>query len=159
MANGLDAKANGKGTSHSPAAPALESPEMGHELADFSGLAVSNFAFAEELYYQYLRDPGSVDAGWRRYFDTLSGGNGAGASATLSAPPDAFKRSIFAGNGVAASAAGAIASRTSVRLLSERVQRLVEAYREMGHLSAQLDPLGLVQRRHPPIALEDFGLE
>ncbi len=80
MANGLDAKANGKGTSHSPAAPVLESPEMGHEPADFSGLAVSNFAFAEELYYQYLRDPGSVDAGWRRYFDTLSRGNGAGAA-------------------------------------------------------------------------------
>ena len=38
-------------------------------------------------------------------------------------------------------------SRTSVRLLSERVQRLVEAYRELGHLSAHLDPLGLVQRK------------
>ena len=131
---------------------------MGHESADFTGLAVSNLAFAEELYYQYLRDPNSVDAGWRRYFDTLSRENGASGGA-VSAPPDAFKRSIFAGSGVAASAAGAIASRTSVRLLSERVQRLVEAYREMGHLSAQLDPLGLVQRRHPAIALEDFALE
>ena len=80
MANGLDAKANGKGTSHSPAAPALEVPEMGHEPADLSGLAVSNFAFAEELYYQYLRDPGSVDAGWRRYFDTLSRENGTGSA-------------------------------------------------------------------------------
>ena len=150
MANGLDAKANGKGTSHSPAAPALGVPEMGHQPADLSGLAVSNFAFAEELYYQYLRDPGSVDAGWRRYFDTLSRENGAGAP--VAAPPDAFKRSIFAGNGVNTSAAGAIASRTSVRLLSERVQRLVEAYREMGHLSARPGSAGArqAQRRRQP---------
>jgi 2-oxoglutarate dehydrogenase E1 component len=160
MANGLDAKANGRGTPRSPVAPAPEAHEAGPGPADFSGLAVSNYAFAEELYYQYLRDPGSVEPGWRRYFDTLGRENGVGASTAAAAvPPAAFKRSIFAGNGVTASAAGAIASRTSVRLLSERVQRLVEAYRELGHLAANLDPLGLVKRKPPPLALEDFGLE
>ena len=74
-------------------------------------------------------------------------------------PPAAFRRSIFAGAGARRPAGAGIAgSRISVRLLSERVQRLVEAYRELGHLTASLDPLGLVRRKLPPIALEDFGL-
>ena len=74
-------------------------------------------------------------------------------------PPAAFKRSIFAGAGVSPHASvGVTGNRISVRLLSERVQRLVEGYRELGHLTASLDPLGLVRRKLPPIALEDFGL-
>ncbi len=58
----------------------------------------------------------------------------------------------------APSAPGAIQSRISMRLLSERVQRLVEGYRELGHLHADLDPLGLVQRGSPEISLENYGL-
>ena len=75
-------------------------------------------------------------------------------------PPTAFRRSIFAGTGAPAviASVGVTGSRISVRLLSERVQRLVEAYRELGHLTANLDPLGLIRRKLPPIALEDFGL-
>ena len=78
-------------------------------------------------------------------------------------PPESFPRSIFAGRLTGAhedapSAPGAIQSRISMRLLSERVQRIVEAYRELGHLSADLDPLGLVTRPSPTIALEDYGL-
>ena len=38
-------------------------------------------------------------------------------------------------------------------------ERLIEGYRELGHLTANLDPLGLMRRKLPPIALEDFGLE
>jgi 2-oxoglutarate dehydrogenase E1 component len=131
-------------------------------------LAPENLGFAEELYFQYLRDPASVDPAWRRTFAALDGGaarHGAGPAALL--PPEAFPRSIFAGRGAAtnaaldgppASAPGAIQSRISMRLLSERVQRLVEGYRELGHLFADLDPLGLLTRPSPHIALEDFGL-
>ena len=43
-------------------------------------------------------------------------------------------------------------------MASERVHRLVEAYREHGHLSADLDPLGLVKRAGAQLALEDYGL-
>ena len=38
------------------------------------------------------------------------------------------------------------------------MQRLVEAYRELGHLSAKLDPLGLLKRAGAPLKLEDQGL-
>src|SRR4029077_1936290 len=75
-------------------------------------------------------------------------------------PPAGFPRSVFAAKASAFSPSppGAIQSRTSVRLLSERVQRLVEAYRELGHLSVDLDPLGLVKRTGPAHALKDYGL-
>ena len=71
-------------------------------------------------------------------------------------PPTSFSRSVF--DGPPPSAPGAIQSRISVRLLSERVQRLVEAYRELGHLFADLDPLGLVKRGAPELALAEYGL-
>ena len=170
MPNGLDAKVNGSGTARKPGEAPAAGPSngnggaAGHAAAEpdaaLSGLALANLPFVEELYFQFLNDPASVDPSWRRYFQSLNGsgaGNGAGASALV--PPAAFRRSIFAGAGAAVpSGAGIAGSRISVRLLSERVQRLVEAYRELGHLTANLDPLGLVRRKLPPIALEDFGL-
>ena len=154
MPNGLDAKVNGSGTTHRPGDAPAAGPSngnggaAGHAApepdAALSGLALANLPFVEELYFQFLSDPASVDPSWRRYFQSLNGngaGNGAGAAALV--PPAAFRRSIFAGGGAAVpSGAGIAGSRISVRLLSERVQRLVEAYRELGHLTANLDPLG-----------------
>jgi 2-oxoglutarate dehydrogenase E1 component len=137
----------------------------GHATADadaaLSGLAVANLPFVEELYFRFLDDPASVEPAWRRTFEGLNGengGNGNGAAGLVA--PAAFRRSIFASAGGAAANAsvGVTGNRISVRLLSERVQRLVEGYRELGHLTANLDPLGLVRRKLPPIALEDFGL-
>jgi 2-oxoglutarate dehydrogenase E1 component len=127
---------------------------------DINGFALSNLAFAEELYFQFLRDPGSVEPAWRAYFQGLEGGgNGTARTPVTSIPPAAFARSIFAAAPAPKIAQGnPTASRTSVRLLSERVQRLVEAYRELGHLNANLDPLGLVKRTGAPVRLEDQGL-
>jgi 2-oxoglutarate dehydrogenase E1 component len=177
MPNGLDAKVNGSGSPRKPgeAGPVAGSngagvnggatapARMGADAdGPLSGLAIANLPFVEDLYFQFLNDPASVDPAWRRTFEGLNGasvsGNGAAASALV--PPVAFRRSIFAGAGAPAANAsvGVTGNRLSVRLLSERVQRLVEGYRELGHLTASLDPLGLVRRKLPPIALEDFGL-
>lgn len=40
----------------------------------------------------------------------------------------------------------------------EQVDRLVRAYRERGHIIANLDPLGRLSRSHPTLELEYFGL-
>src|SRR5262249_16624142 len=40
----------------------------------------------------------------------------------------------------------------------KRVRRLIEDYRELGHLAADLDPLGLVDRSRARIRIEDYGL-
>ena len=169
MPNGLDAKVNGSGTPRkageapvlgsSNGAAATAAHAGGDGDAGLTGLAVANLPFVEELYFQFLNDPASVDPSWRRTFQGLNGNGGNGNGALAQVPPTAFKRSIFASAGAPAVAGLGIAgSRISVRLLSERVQRLVEGYRELGHLTANLDPLGLVRRKLPPIALEDFGL-
>ncbi|HSY41578.1 MAG TPA: thiamine pyrophosphate-dependent enzyme, partial [Polyangia bacterium] len=165
MSNMLDLELNGTGAPHISAdLDVHEAPRSGTAL---DALALANLPFAEELYFKFLQDPASVDPEWRRMFVQLAelegavGLNGAGPTALV--PPDSFPRSIFAGRQTAGhedapSAPGAIQSRISMRLLSERVQRIVEAYRELGHLSADLDPLGLVTRPSPQIALEDYGL-
>src|SRR5262249_55255894 len=139
----IEAKANGS-AQRGGRAPGGE--EATAENGALSSLAISNLAFAEDLYYQFLRDPSSVDPAWRATFQALDGAR-AGNGVQELQPPAAFARSIFAPAPGATPAAGnAVVSRTSVRLLSERVQRLVEGYRELGHLGADLDPLGLVKR-------------
>ncbi len=176
MPNGLDAKVNGSGAPRKPSEKTSDAPVLGasnggaaaaaHAGGDGDGapaeLAVANLPFVEELYFQFLNDPASVDPSWRRYFQGLNGnraGANGGAAAGTMVPPTAFRRSIFAPAGApVVSGAGIAGSRISVRLLSERVQRLVEGYRELGHLTANLDPLGLMRRKLPGIALEEFGL-
>src|SRR5258708_7850104 len=70
-ANGTHASNGGNGS-----APAASADGLAVSSLD-GGLAISNLAFAEELYFQFLRDPGSVEPAWRAYFQGLEGGNGA----------------------------------------------------------------------------------
>ncbi|HEY6477469.1 MAG TPA: hypothetical protein VI456_12885, partial [Polyangia bacterium] len=159
----LEVELNGTSAPHS--STDLASPQAGRVAnGEMDALAIANLPFAEELYFQFLRDPANVDPEWRALFAALDGPNAAaarnGAGTSALVPPVAFQRSIYAEryDGPPPSAPGAIQSRISMRLLSERVQRLVEGYREMGHLFAELDPLGLVKRASPQIALENYGL-
>ena len=147
-----------------------------------SNLSPANLAFVEQLYYQFAEDPESVEPAWREYFQSLGappeappedfrrsyfGGargktrvvpngtatNGHGAVPTA-VPRDESGQVVAA---LVAAAAPLIKKTSSVS--AERVQRLVEAYREMGHLSADLDPLGLVKRNAgASLAIGEFGL-
>src|SRR5260370_1427832 len=144
----IEVKANGSnaGRAEGAAAPAINP---------------ANLAFAEELYAQFLQDPASVDPAWRAYFESLDNGV-ARPSAVAIRPPTNFARSIFAARAPSSNSNGAAVaaapSKPPGRLQSERAQRLVEAYRELGHLSADLDPLGLVKRAGAPLDLEFYGL-
>jgi len=108
---------------------------------------VGNLAFVEDLYYAWSADPSSVGEGWRRYFETLPGVPGAAPAPTSFAP----RRP----NG--AVSAGPRSLLTADAAFQSRVDALVEAFREYGHLRADLDPLGLT-RRAEPISLAAFGL-
>src|SRR5579872_1576314 len=127
-----------------------------------AGINPSNLAFAEELYSQFLQDPTSVEPAWRAYFESLDNGVPRPSPSAIRPPTD-FARSIFAtiapaANNQTAVSGAAVAAKPPGRLQSERAQRLVEAYRELGHLSADLDPLGLVKRAGAPLDLEFYGL-
>jgi 2-oxoglutarate dehydrogenase E1 component len=140
----IDPHANGSGNGHATSAAG----KVG------AGVNAQNLAFVEELYYQWRSDPASVDSAWRSYFESVDGAAGDDAR-SAAAPPASFARSIFAGS---AAAAPTRSKAAMASVAAERVQRLIEAYREHGHLSADLDPLGLVKRAGAQLALEDYGL-
>jgi 2-oxoglutarate dehydrogenase E1 component len=108
-----------------------------------------NAEFLDALYEQYLRDQGSVEEHWRRYF------------AQLGPPPgershDAVRAAIAqraAGGGRAAVTETADSARQAA------VSRLIQVWINRGHLIADIDPLGLMPRpRSRALDPDYFGL-
>src|SRR5215471_13203484 len=88
-----------------------------------------NLEFLEALYDDYLRDKESVPSDWRRYFQSLSEGNGASKAQSL-AP--AFKPwSIFSPPSLQGN--GATTEEATTAVLQERVDQLIRNYRVRGH--------------------------
>jgi 2-oxoglutarate dehydrogenase E1 component len=98
-----------------------------------------NLELIEDQYQRWKGDPGSVEESWRQFFE---GFELAMALAPASAPTGDGQIDLDA----ARCQAG--------------VTRLVDAYREIGHYLAQLDPLHLAPTResHELLALSEFGL-
>src|SRR4030095_15115048 len=94
----------------------------------FDFVARANPEYVDALYRQYRQDPGSVDERWALVF--------AGYDFARDTRRDTVP------------SPGA----------SSSVPDLVHAYRELGHLTADLDPLGQSPRTHPLLRLEEFGL-
>ena len=118
--------------------------------AQSSQLSGGNAAFIEELYEQYLRDPASVDAKWKAYFD------GFGGSADVP-HSDAMARVQVAGMLAAKGLGGGVDEDTAKKQAA--VSKLVTAYRSRGHLGASLDPLGMAGKPEAPdLELEFHGL-
>jgi len=110
-----------------------------------SELAASNLAYVEQLFDQYLQDPASVDAEWRREFAAWSAESNGVA---VRVGPTFHPRSIFdpAGgryvNGeVAAKPAQPIAAAIDAGSLQHRVDLLIRNYRVFGHIVSALNPL------------------
>ena len=138
----------------------------------------TNAAFIEALYAQYLGNPDSVDSTWRAFFDAL-GEKGLTATQLGRGPSwrrDAKLRfengeliSALTGDwGPAAKkapaasaptpAAAAPAAHDGDAQASIRAVQLVRAYRVMGHLEANLDPLGLEKKKpHPQLQPSFYG--
>ena len=91
-------------------------------------IARANPDYVEGLYRQYKSDPKSVDERWAL---------------------------VFAGYEFASQNGAVVAPEGAPAL---RVADLVDAYRNFGHLIADLDPLGHSPRSHPYLELERFGL-
>ncbi len=135
-----------------------------------------SLTFVESLYGDYLRDPNSVTAQWRAYFEQLPGrlpnANDFQPQAAPEGPPrpeaaetqEAVRRTendaatqdrienrlraYEAAEAMIADAAG----------LQDRIDKLVRAYRVRGHMAADLDPLGLRRPSPPELDPEYFGL-
>jgi 2-oxoglutarate dehydrogenase E1 component len=95
-----------------------------------------NAGYAQALYEQYVRDPGSVDDRWRALFGSSPEASGL----------------IPVGNGAGS------ATRAQLRAAMAAAE-LVDAYRLHGHTAARLDPLASEPRGHPMLAPSFHGIE
>jgi len=91
---------------------------------DLDFILRTNPDYIEELYRQYQRDPNAVGADWAHFFAGFEFGGSGGAPATAAAP--AAEAEPISG-----------------------VLDLIHTYRELGHLVADLNPLGGNLTAHP----------
>ncbi|MCB1520702.1 MAG: 2-oxoglutarate dehydrogenase E1 component, partial [Hyphomicrobiaceae bacterium] len=145
----------------------------------------SNAAYIEELEAQYRKNPGSVSDEWRHFFESLrEGQGGAGESGNGATGPswavpldqlnpsdeltsaltgDYQQAERHLNEKISAHAHFAGFEMTPVASLratqdSIRALMLIRSYRVMGHLAADLDPLGLADRKvHRELKAETYG--
>ena len=118
-------------------------------------LSGANAGFIADLYARHLDNPGAVDESWRRFFGELAD-DPAAVRAEVEGP--AWAPPVRRANGATAPAAASPEAARQAALDSIRALTLIRAYRVRGHLEADLDPLGLEQRRRQPeLDYRDYG--
>ncbi|MEO7326619.1 MAG: 2-oxoglutarate dehydrogenase E1 component, partial [Dokdonella sp.] len=129
-------------------------PSLLQQFEASSPISGGNAAFVEDLYEQYLADPGTVGPQWRTYFDALKGREaGDMPHSAAVARIEAAQRVMGRGQPVAVSAAASEAPSQK----QAGVLKLVTAYRSRGHLAAKLDPLDM-DHAFPAADLTAIGL-
>ncbi len=142
----------------------------------------ANAAYIEEMQAQYARNPGSVSDEWRHFFESLKEETGRSfegvQNPSWATPLDLLENHsettrALSGDfeGTARSLRERIAARAdfggvelspaaSLRATQDSIRALmlIRAFRVMGHLAADLDPLGLADRRvHRELQPETYG--
>jgi 2-oxoglutarate dehydrogenase E1 component len=118
---------------------------------DNTHLFGGNAPYVEEMYENYLSNPGSVPDNWRDYFDALQhvpAVDGSNAKDTAHLPViNAFAERAKQGGTRVVMATGADSEMGRKRTA---VQQLIAAYRNVGQRWADLDPLKRAERDHIP---------
>jgi 2-oxoglutarate dehydrogenase E1 component len=99
-------------------------------------LSGGNAPYIEELYASWLRDPATVTPQWQTFFARMAQGGGP-------APARAWAAGVR-GPGAAGGSDAAIEKQAGV-------SRLMQSMCNRGHLVANIDPLGLMQRERPRV--------
>ncbi|TAK76214.1 MAG: 2-oxoglutarate dehydrogenase E1 component [Gammaproteobacteria bacterium] len=112
-----------------------------------SYLAAGNEGYIENLYDTYLTNPQAVSPEWRHYFDSVL------KQSTSSAPEvsHAAIREQFLQLARQPAKAVVVSTGVAYNPQQERVVELISAYRRLGHLQANIDPLGLSQGAYNPM--------
>ncbi len=124
-----------------------------------------NAGYVQALYEQYARNPQSVPEAWRKFF---AQGTGETARAGLLTPESLSTNGHANGNGATSTMAPAppaapaapAADREALERLLPAVARatyFVQAFRDHGHMLAQIDPLGSRPPGHPQLDPAFFG--
>jgi 2-oxoglutarate dehydrogenase E1 component len=108
-------------------------------------LTGENAAYIDALYQSWLQDPASVDAQWAALFQEYD------RPTAPTRTPEFTRPSIFGGTTEAAAG--------PAPLKQAGVAQLINAWRVRGHMAADIDPLGRLEREaHPELALAYWGL-
>lgn len=130
-----------------------------------TALSGENLHFIEDLYREYLENPGAVDPSWKPVFDEYFGTGSAGANGA-GRHPNFRARSIFEPAVVAGAAAAdsaeyvdgiegiTVTAPGRTEGFAARVEAIVRAYRLHGHLIAKIDPLDLPRMASAPPDLD-----
>jgi 2-oxoglutarate dehydrogenase E1 component len=118
-----------------------------------------NAPYVEEMYENYLENPGSVPDNWRGYFDALQHVPAVDGSDARDVPHqpviNAFAERAKQGGTKVVVATGADSDLGRKRVA---VQQLIAAYRNVGARWADLDPLKRAERDHiPELELSFYG--
>ncbi len=115
------------------------------ELYESSPFSSTQAPYLEALEERFLLDPASLSAEWRQFFERLGPGPARLAPTPPRRAPEASAARMPAGSTDAEKQAA--------------VSRLIQIYANRGHLIAEIDPLGLLERPVPRVLeLSYFGL-
>ncbi len=122
------------------------------ELRKDSYLSGENDAYLEEIYETYLKNPDAVAPEWRKYFDQMADGS----SDVPHSEIRQYFQELVQNSARFGSGDGADLQHVHQQ---EKVIDLINAYRRLGHLQANIDPLGLYQGAYnPTLELSYYGL-
>jgi 2-oxoglutarate dehydrogenase E1 component len=113
----------------------------------FSFLNAAHTEFFAQLYDQYLENPDSVEPSWRGFFQGFD-----------------FGMSTYNGENPAAQIENGISGNLESTSVSEKLQKefnvikLIDAYRNRGHLFTKTNPVHKRRTYTPTLDIENFGL-
>jgi 2-oxoglutarate dehydrogenase E1 component len=123
---------------------------QGSTVVPLDAINAGNVEFIERQYESYKKDRNSVDPQWAYFFAGFElAGAAAGAAKTAPAPV-AFVPGLSAQD-------AAELQKGPGRFM--QIADLVHSYRELGHLVANLDPLGHNMTHHPLLELSEFHID
>lgn len=122
------------------------------ELWQDSYLSGENDSYLENLYEAYLQNPENVPAEWQAYFNKVAGN-------TVDVSHQGIRNYFLElGKHTKKSKTVAVPANAEHQKKQEKVIDLITAYRSLGHLQANIDPLGLYRGvNNPTLELSYYG--
>ncbi len=108
-------------------------------MKDFSYITNSHPSFIESLYQDFLKDPNSIDADLKKFFE-------------------GFDFAVVNGTANVGAASSSVSSESIDWMKEIRVYRLILGYRNKGHLLAKTNPIRTRKDRGANLELSFFGL-
>ena len=107
-----------------------------------SHTAGAQSAYLESLYESYLKDSSSIPQDWKIYFDSLPNVNDSQKEVSHQEIINRFREEEVN------TTSNSVAQKIQPSYKQTKVSQLIQAYRNRGHLNANLDPLGLKVSRN-----------